>query len=128
MTGRGYGVPAVQIEILVAVARVDPDSFATFSGDRHLLVRSELKPVFDLDHRSHGFVPTSSKPVFSSRPNMRFMFCTACPAAPFTRLSMAEKTTICFPRAANPRSQKLVVFTQLMSGEPSTRRTKKESR
>ena len=44
-------VTAVEIEILIAVARVDPDALATFSGDRHLLVRSELKLVFVLDTR-----------------------------------------------------------------------------
>ena len=29
-------------------------------------------------------------PVSSGRPNSRFMFRTACPAAPFTMLSMVE--------------------------------------
>ena len=29
-------------------------------------------------------------------PNIRFMFCTACPAAPFTRLSIALTTTARF--------------------------------
>ncbi len=72
--------------------------------------------------------PPTSDPVFSSRPNIKFMFCTAWPAAPLTRLSIAEKTTICFPRTAKPMSQKFVVFTQLMSGEPFTSRTKNESR
>jgi hypothetical protein len=56
------------------------------------------------------------------------MFCTACPAAPFTKLSSAEKTTSLRPRVAKPMSQKFVVFTQLISGDPLTIRTKKESR
>src|SRR5258706_3555167 len=77
---------------------------------------------------AHGFEPTSINPVFSSRPNIRFIFWTAWPAAPFTKLSSAEKTTTCRPRLANPRSQKLVVFTQLISGEPFTSRTKNDSR
>src|SRR5208283_5281674 len=32
-------------------------------------------------------------PAFSSKPNIRFMFCTACPAAPFKRLSMHDTST-----------------------------------
>ena len=32
-------------------------------------------------------------PSFSSKPNIRFMFCTACPAAPFRRLSRHETST-----------------------------------
>ena len=39
----GDRVPAVQIEILVAVACVEPDAFAALSGDGHLLVSRELK-------------------------------------------------------------------------------------
>src|SRR5882672_1672232 len=78
--------------------------------------------------RVHGLLPVSINPVFSSSPNIKFMFCTAWPAAPLTRLSIAVKTTICRPRAANPMSQKFVFFTQLMSGLPSTSRTKNESR
>src|SRR6185436_18271645 len=75
-----------------------------------------------------GLLPLSINPVVSSRPNIKFMFCTACPAAPLTKLSIAVKTTSCRPRAAKPISQKLVVLTQLMSGLPSTRRTKNDSR
>src|SRR5664279_5779404 len=33
------------------------------------------------------------KPAFSSKPNIRFMFCTACPAAPFKRLSRHDTKT-----------------------------------
>src|SRR5690348_12983756 len=124
MTRARDSVAAVEIEILVAVARVNPDTLATLRGDGHLFVRGELILIFV----RHGLVTTSFRPVVSSRPNIKFIFCTAWPAAPFTRLSIAEKTTICLPRAANPMSQKLVVFTQLMSGEPFTMRTKNESR
>ena len=34
-----------------------------------------------------------SSPAVSAKPNIRFMFCTACPAAPFTILSSTD--TIC---------------------------------
>src|SRR5262249_54984696 len=80
-----------------------------------------------IGHR-YGFVPTSISPVFSSSPNIKFIFCTACPAAPFTRLSKAENTTTSLPRTAKPISQKLVVLTQLMSGDPFTSLTKKHPR
>src|SRR5690242_4458580 len=130
MARAGDGVPAIQIEILVAIAGVDPDALATFCGDGHLLVRGELELILVRHDQSpdctdclgkicviwgwfYGFVPTSRRPTVSSNPNIKFIFCTAWPAAPFTRLSSAENTTICFPRAANPMSQKFVVFTQL---------------
>src|SRR5215210_1311666 len=143
MSGAGDRMTTVEVEILVAVARVDPNTLAAFSRDGHLFVRGELKLIFVRHHQNtypqitqiicvicgwlYGFVPGSIRPVFSSNPNIKFMFCTACPAAPLTRLSMAEKITTCLPRTAKPRSQKFVVFTQLMSGEPFTRRTKNES-
>src|SRR5215213_1190427 len=120
MACAGDSVTAVKVEVVLAVARVDPDAPATLRGDRHLLVGGELKLILVRHpcNPCYGFVPTSSRPVFSSKPNIRFMFCTAWPAAPFTKLSIAEKTTICLPRTAKPISQKFVVFTQLISGEP----------
>src|SRR5439155_495516 len=36
-------------------------------------------------------------PMASAKPNMRFMFCTAWPAAPFTRLSITDRTTSVSP-------------------------------
>ena len=46
-------------------------------------------------------------PSLSSHPYIRFMFCTACPAAPFSRLSRQETTTSRRPSRARqkPRSQ-----------------------
>src|SRR5205823_4859795 len=35
----------------------------------------------------------AGKPAVSSTPNIKLAFCTACPAAPFRRLSMAEVTS-----------------------------------
>src|SRR6516165_7946110 len=63
----------------------------TQSGNR----RSKLLHQFlivqgssaDLDDEFH------CKPAFSSKPNIKFMFCTACPAAPFKRLSMHDTST-----------------------------------
>ena len=42
--------------------------------------------------QNYGYMGTRSSPARSSKPNAIFIFCTACPAAPLTRLSMAEKT------------------------------------
>ncbi len=46
-------------------------------------------------------------PSFSSKPNIRSMFCTACPAAPFRRLSRHETSTARSPsgESAKPMSQ-----------------------
>src|SRR5581483_2004724 len=59
-----------------------------------------------------------SRPSVSARPSARFIFCTACPAAPFTRLSMALITTPRPPTGSNatPMSQKFVRATARASG------------
>src|SRR6478672_9895500 len=38
----------------------------------------------------YGNSATCSSPVASGKPSIKFMFCTACPDAPFTRLSSVE--------------------------------------
>src|SRR5262249_32700913 len=40
-----------------------------------------------------GTTATCVSPAVSGKPNIRFMFCTAWPDAPFTRLSMTDSTT-----------------------------------
>lgn len=47
--------------------------------------------------KNQGLSPTSINPAVSSKPHIRFMFCTACPAAPFTRLSITDNTTTVSP-------------------------------
>jgi hypothetical protein len=42
MTGPRDRMPAVEIQISLAIARVDPDALTTFCDDRHLLVSREL--------------------------------------------------------------------------------------
>ncbi len=60
----------------------------------------------------------------SGRPVMRLKFCTATPAAPFTRLSSAASTTT-FPFATRTvRSQKFVPTVAFVPGRPSSTRTK----
>src|SRR6185503_2195004 len=44
----------------------------------------------DFDYLQHRVY--SGRPSFSSKPSIRFAFWSACPAAPFTRLSNAAKT------------------------------------
>ena len=69
--------------------------------------------------------PVTATPSVSSRPSITFMFCTAWPDAPFSRLSITD-TRIARPDGSTrqPMSQKLVCATCLISGsaEP-TRRT-----
>src|SRR5687768_1899112 len=52
-----------------------------------------LADDFPATRRHYGTTATWSSPVVSGNPNMRFMFCTACPEAPFTRLSITDSTT-----------------------------------
>src|SRR5213075_67477 len=57
----------------------------------------------------HGWNPrNASSPVVCDQPRMRLRFWTACPAAPFTRLSMAEMATTTSPSAATATWQRLV--------------------
>src|SRR5262245_19392435 len=58
-----------------------------------------------------------SSPVVSSMPSTAFMFCTACPDAPFSRLSMTDTTTARPEESTRqPMSQKFVWATCLISG------------
>src|SRR6185436_5052770 len=59
---------------------------------------------------AHGACPAdSSRPMVSGSPNIRLAFCTACPAAPFTRLSMeANETTT--PRPASALAPSTTLF------------------
>src|SRR5687767_3706162 len=48
--------------------------------------RVKLRATTDLEHTCHA-----GSPSVSSSPSMRLAFCTAWPAAPFMRLSIAER-------------------------------------
>ena len=50
--------------------------------------RIRLRAAADLDDARHA-----GNPAVSSRPSTRLAFWTACPAAPFNRLSMADVTS-----------------------------------
>src|SRR5262249_21435401 len=66
-------------------------------ADHHCRRRNEgaggdarLEIVERQDQAAHGNSGSCSSPVVSGRPAIRFMFCTACPEAPFTRLSITD--------------------------------------
>ena len=70
---------------------------AGFSGKRVLLLFHGTEnccnpriPAPVMFQKAGGII---SSPAVSAKPNIRFMFCTACPAAPFTILSSTD--TIC---------------------------------
>ena len=69
-------------------ANANIDSIEFGKRDRRL---NRSRPEILIIHQ--GLLPVSINPVVSSSPNIRFIFCTAWPAAPLTRLSMAVKTT-----------------------------------
>src|SRR5205823_2608598 len=72
----------------------------------------------------HGWNPRSvSRPSVSGQPKTRLRFCTACPAAPLTRLSMAEMAITVSPSQRTASWQRLVPTTALRptsSGDSST--------
>src|SRR5262249_37887595 len=90
---------------------VDADGQAAFPR-RHGLLRLHLCPA--------------GKPAASGRPSARFRFWIACPAAPLTRLSGAEKRTTRPGAAAWTEIQQSLVNTTSESrgGPASSTRTK----
>ena len=66
----------------------------------------------------YGNIGTCCKPSFSGNPNIMFMFCTAWPAAPFTRLSIAPIIIILPVLSSTLKltSTKLLPSTHLVSG------------
>src|SRR6267143_7231050 len=54
VAGAGYSMAAVQIEILIAVGRIDPNAFAALGDDGHLLVSRQLKLIFAGDNIAVG--------------------------------------------------------------------------
>src|SRR4051794_22064671 len=92
VAGAGDGVAAIQIQVTFAIARVNPDTFATLGDDRHFLVSRQLILLFeqsDIFHfanrvhcliliccRSELFVPELPAPV---RCHRRIRYRKACP-------------------------------------------------
>src|SRR5699024_2111382 len=84
--------------------------------------------LFPFNKCPYGKTGIKSIPVFSSIPSILFIFCTACPEAPFTKLSMTETTVTRFVRSSyvKPISQKFEPYTSFVLGNvPASRiRTK----
>src|SRR5690349_13558110 len=109
VAGRDDGVTAIQIKVALARTGHDPHVLAALDDERKLLVGRHLILLFNVNYVFHlnvfhlrlcaqfgspcllgyGLLPASTRPARSSTPNIRFIFCTACPAAPLTRLSSA---------------------------------------
>ena len=86
----------------LCAAAVDDDHLrARLAGRRHGRREARARPgvVEDGAPDLHDDPAAHASPHVSSSPRATFMFCTACPAAPFTRLSMAEVTTT-WPKAS----------------------------
>ena len=50
MTSSRHRVPAIEIEIALAITRIDPHPFAALSDDRHLLVGRKLELLFEFGY------------------------------------------------------------------------------
>src|SRR5262249_62272721 len=104
----------------------DPRGFAP-RPPRHAHSRGPHAPL-----RSRGSLAVLAhcSPSPSSKPKATLKFCTAWPAAPFTRLSMQATSTSWFVAALTrqPMSQKFVCATCLISGSSRpVRRTNGDS-
>src|SRR5438093_6686811 len=77
----------------------------------------DLDPA-DASDGFHGCSPTNSSPAVSGKPSATFIACTPFPAAPFTRLSIAQSATTRLPRGstAKPTSAKFVPARSFGSG------------
>ena len=67
---------------------------------------------------AQGYIGTKSRPIFSSKPQAMLKFWTAWPAAPLTRLSMAESTITRYVRSSmcQAMSQKFEPRTSFVDG------------
>ena len=97
-------------------------AFYLSGPDRVSAQRTGVSTAFDV----YGQSPANRSPAFSSNPIMRFMFWTAWPDAPFTRLSMAVTITALpvLPSAWTPMSQKFEPRTFRTFGNCPTGRTR----
>src|SRR5271157_2260242 len=106
-----------------ASAAMDHQEFVAVSGERGNVARELLHSHSIFEQSTRKFDDNSHKsPVCSSSPSVRFMFCTACPAAPFPRLSRHEMMIKRCPSVSRtkPMSQKFVFVTCCNSGrEPA---------
>src|ERR1700683_3183479 len=93
-------MPAVEIQNLAAVARIQPDAVSM----RHLnrILREHLRQVALERARRRAGVhvhpgAAAVRPVLSSNPSKRFIHCMPPPAAPLFKLSSTAITAIDVP-------------------------------
>ncbi len=86
-----HGVAAIGVEPALALVVSNPRAAARHRTHRHLGVNREQRRGAG-GVGQHGNTPTAVRPAVSSKPSARFMAWTACPPAPFTRLSSATIT------------------------------------
>ena len=127
-SGRGHAQPVDEPAFHAALgqeaghllaAAVDHHQFDAPPASRDDLFGQRARRVRRIEQRAPQlYQQLHSRPSVSGNPSIRFMFWTACPAAPFTRLSMALTTTARPVAGSNdtPMSQKLVRATPRRSG------------
>src|SRR6266404_1152343 len=54
VAGAGYSVATIQVEVPIAISRIDPNAFAALGNDGHLLVSRQLKSIFAGDNLTVG--------------------------------------------------------------------------
>ena len=90
MSDADHGMTAIEIKIFVAVSV--PNVAAATANYFHIIKWEYIK-WFHLIINFQKAAALSLSPSVSGRPNIIFIFSTACPAAPFKRLSITEVTS-----------------------------------
>lgn len=78
-------LPATKVSAVVTDKQFDVSRLMS-----HLLLNRKNALIQDGHNLFYGKVGTVASPMVSSKPSIRFIFCTACPEAPLTILSMAD--------------------------------------
>src|SRR5512140_1725855 len=130
---RRDGVTAVQIENAPSVARVQVYARSVDDVERPLCIHAGeviggRRPGRRGSCGIHALPQVQPgagaiRPAVSSWPSMRFIHCTAPPAAPLVRLSTAHITATVWPGATPDTSAKLLATTSLTRGSSPLTRT-----
>src|SRR3990172_440994 len=122
----GDGVASIEVEDLLARGGAEEDTSSRDEIQRKLRIHLQQMSGFGRDHQIHPGAGCVS-PIYSGSPTIRFSHWTPPPAAPFNKLSIAEKPATVSPSAATPRWAKLLPATSFTRGAPGTTRTSGES-
>ena len=107
VTERRYRVSAVEIDYF-SIATIQIHALSRRWLYRQLAINLEQVIGFMLPCALHGYthaIAGASSPVVSAKPSLRFIHCTAPPAAPLTRLSITTKSASESESVATPRWQ-----------------------